>query len=360
MSKGYDTGNLLWDLAVIQANDKTNENTVSDDSAVFVIGGKGAGKTSIILRFLDRDEASKPTVALEYTFGRKAKGHNIAKDVGHIWELGGGTWLTKLMDVPLNPDTITHTALAIVVDLSKPNEIWFTLESLLAAAKSRIETIIAEMKPDFPNIKEELKKAAWKRVGEDHMDSTMMDPFLIPLIIIGGKYDIFQDFDSEKRKVICKTLRFIAHIHGASLQFFSIKQEQQVNKMRALISHHLFETSLSKTLQTEHNKPIQVAAGHDSLQQIGTPPLSDKDVGRINAKNPMQLWKHAYIAKFPQEASEDVTNPAMVDDPAKDPQYKEAAIDSLRAQKDEELERYRRMSERKAKSAKKYGETFAS
>ena len=29
---------------------------------------------------------------------------------------------------------------------------------------------------------------------------------------------IFQDFDSEKRKVICKTLRFIAHTHGAHLQ----------------------------------------------------------------------------------------------------------------------------------------------
>ncbi|XP_069118962.1 cytoplasmic dynein 2 light intermediate chain 1-like [Argopecten irradians] len=291
MSKGYDTGNLLWDIAITQANNETNENTVSDDSAVFVIGGKGAGKTSIVLRFLDRDEASKPTVALEYTFCRKDKGHNIAKDVGHIWELGGGTWLTKLMDVPLNPDSLQHTALAIVVDLSKPNEIWFTLESLLAAAKSRIETIIAEMKPDYPNIRDELKKTAWKRVGQDHMV---------------GVY--------------------------------------------------------SKTLQTEHNKPIQVAAGYDSLQQIGTPPLSDKDVGRINAKNPMQLWKHAYTAKFPQENPhhKDVTNPAMVDDPAKDSQYKEAAIDSLRAQKDEELERYRRMSERKAKSAKKFAETFSS
>ena len=29
---------------------------------------------------------------------------------------------------------------------------------------------------------------------------------------------LFQDFDSEKRKVICKTLRFVAHIYGASLQ----------------------------------------------------------------------------------------------------------------------------------------------
>ncbi|KAJ8308792.1 hypothetical protein KUTeg_013666 [Tegillarca granosa] len=81
------------------------------------------------------------------------------------------------------------------------------------------------------------------------MDKNMMDPFLIPLIIVGGKADIFQDFDSEKRKIICKTLRFVAHVNGAALQ--------------------------------------------------------------------------------------NITNPAMVEDPAKDPQYKEPAIDSIRAQKDE-------------------------
>ena len=37
------------------------------------------GKTSIIMRFLDRDEAPKPTVALEYTFGRKAKAANLVR-----------------------------------------------------------------------------------------------------------------------------------------------------------------------------------------------------------------------------------------------------------------------------------------
>ena len=31
-------------------------------------------------------------------------------------------------------------------------------------------------------------------------------------------YSLFQDYDSEKRKVVCKTLRFIAHTHGATLQ----------------------------------------------------------------------------------------------------------------------------------------------
>ena len=48
-------------------------------------------------------------------------------------------------------------------------------------------------------------------------DKDLLDPSLVPLAIIGTKYDIFQDFDPEKKKIICKTLRFVAHTNGASL-----------------------------------------------------------------------------------------------------------------------------------------------
>ncbi|KAK7105021.1 cytoplasmic dynein 2 light intermediate chain 1-like isoform X2 [Littorina saxatilis] len=336
----------LWDLAIHQEKVAKEESKSGEDSAVFLLGSKNAGKTSIILRFLDRDEAPKPTVALEYTFGRRAKGHNV--DVGHVWELGGATWLTKLIDIPLNPETIRHTALFIVLDLSQLQELWFTLESMLQAAKSRVENIIAEMKSSDPDIRQKLQKAAWERVGDENPDKNMMDPFLVPLVIVGSKYDLFQDFDSEKRKVICKTLRFVAHIHGATLQFFSTKQEQLVGRMRALVSHYLFGTTQSKSMQTEHSKPLLVPAGLDSIQQIGSPPISDNDLGRVQAKTPFELWKVAFTGYFPQEK---LSDPAITDDPAKDPQYKEHTIDALRAQKDEELERYRRLAERRAKEA---------
>ncbi|KAL8611152.1 hypothetical protein ACOMHN_064442 [Nucella lapillus] len=336
----------LWDLAIHQAKQTKEEGQASEDSAVFLLGSKNAGKTSIILRFLDRDEAPKATVALEYTFGRRAKGHNV--DVGHIWELGGGTWLSKLMDIPLNPDSIRHTALFVVLDLSQPQELWYTLETLLQSARARVETVVNEMKTSDPDLKDKLLKAAWERVGEEHPDKSMMDPFLIPLVIVCSKYDLFQDFDSEKRKVICKTLRFVSHIYGASLQFFSVKQEQLVSRMRALISHHLFGTTPSKSMQTEPNKPLFVPAGLDSIQQIGSPPISDKDIGRVQAKTPFDLWKVAFTSHFPQEK---LSDPSMVEDPAKDPQFKEHTIDTLRLQKDEELEHYRRLAERRAREA---------
>ncbi|BFZ07119.1 hypothetical protein BsWGS_10158 [Bradybaena similaris] len=337
----------LWDVAIEQAKTR-DDNSNSEESTIFLIGSKNSGKTSIILRFLDRDEPPKPTVALEYTFGRRAKGNNIAKDVGHIWELGGGTWLAKLMEVPVTPSTLMNTTLMLVLDLSTPSELWFTMETLLQAAKTRLEEAIREARSADPSIKDRLQKKAWERVGVDHPDKSMMDPFLIPLVIVGSKYDLFQDFDSEKRKVICKTLRFVAHLHGASLLFFSIKQEQLVSKMRGVFSHYLFGATASKTLKIDHNKPIFVSPGNDTLQQIGTPPLSDSDIGRVQAKTPLALWKVAFTGIFPQTTTND---PAMVDDPAKDAQFAEPAIDNLRAQKNEELEHYRKVAERKARES---------
>lgn len=336
----------MWDLAIQQAKQNKGGTQMHDDSAIFLVGSKNSGKTSIILRYLDRDETPKPTVALEYRYGRRTRGQNV--DVGHIWELGGGSSLSKLMDVPIAAESINCTTLFIVLDLSQPQELWFTLETLLQTAKAQLEAAINDLKSTDPEARAKLQKAAWERVGEDNPDKQLIDPFLIPLVIVGSKYDLFQDLESEKRKVICKTLRFVAHTFGATLQFFSNKQEQLVNRMRSLISHHLFATSLNKSLQTDPNKPLLVPAGLDSFQQIGSPPMAEKDLGRVHAKTPLDLWKHAYTGHFPQEKT---MESGLLDDPAKDPQYKEHTIDILRAQKDEELERYRRLAERRARDA---------
>ena len=60
--------------------------------------------------------------------------HNIfdfLQDVCHIWELGGGTLFTKLLETPLSPLKLPNIHVVIMVDLSKPEELWFTLETLI-------------------------------------------------------------------------------------------------------------------------------------------------------------------------------------------------------------------------------------
>ena len=72
----------IWDLA-ISINNKSlvsgeeSVNKPKERSLVF-LGSKGVGKTTLIHRFLERDEAPKQTLALEYTFGRKTN-QNLVK-----------------------------------------------------------------------------------------------------------------------------------------------------------------------------------------------------------------------------------------------------------------------------------------
>ena len=59
-------------------------------------------------------------------------------------------------------------SVVIVLDLSAPNELWLTLEKLLAELKSQINAVINEAKDSDPKVKERLLMKAWERVGEDH------------------------------------------------------------------------------------------------------------------------------------------------------------------------------------------------
>lgn len=349
----------IWDLAVEERDSMetySNQGQIedsqlpnSDESSIFFLGSKNSGKTSIILRFLDRDEAPKPTTALDYTFGRRTKtGHNIGKDIGHIWELGGGTFLSKLIEIPITSATVRNMAIAIVLDLSLPNELIYTMETLLSQVKSKIGKALEDLEKKHPGSVQQLKKQAVARFGEEHPDKSSIDAFPIPLAVIGGKYDIYQDFDPEKRKMISRTLRFIAHSNGAHLQFFSTKAEGLTNRTRGLVGSLLFHTPLNKVVSVDHNKPIIVPAGQDSFQQIGAPPVANQDMGKMQSRPPYEQWKAAYATFFPPQKSQGRNNS---EDPSKDPQYIEPAVDTMRKQKDEELERYRKLAMRKVRDA---------
>ena len=39
------------------------------------------------------------------------------------------------------------------------------------------------------------------------------------------------------------------------------------------------------------------------LSLIGLPPVADSDLGHVNARSPMDLWKQAFTSFFPQQVS---------------------------------------------------------
>ncbi|XP_078239035.1 cytoplasmic dynein 2 light intermediate chain 1 isoform X4 [Pogona vitticeps] len=296
------------------------------------------GKTTIILRCLDRDEIPKPTLALEYTFGRRAKGHNTPKDIANFWELGGGTSLLDLIPVPITTTNIRTLSIVLVLDLSKPNELWPAMESLLQVTRKHVDRIITKLGQTNPKAATEIKQKMWNNLPKDHPDRELIDPFPIPLIIIGSKYDLFHEFDSEMKKIIYKTLRFVSHYYGASLVFTS-KSEALLLKTRTLINHLAFGFDRGKSMSVDQNKPLFIPAGMDSLSQIGPPPAAESDIGKLNAQTPMDLWNKVFEKAFPPK---NIGVFKEVKDPAQDPQYAEYEVDVMRGQKNQELEQYKR------------------
>lgn len=75
----------IWDLAIQQSKEKRADVLARNDSqsssqerSLLILGSRGVGKTTLIHRFLDSQDSAKPTLALEYTFGRKTN-NNLAK-----------------------------------------------------------------------------------------------------------------------------------------------------------------------------------------------------------------------------------------------------------------------------------------
>jgi len=349
-------GKDIFKLAVEERDTdggKGKEKNVDEERSILITGSKRGGKSSVVLRFLDRlTDVPKPTMALEYTFGRRPHSNNLGKDIAHLWELGGGAFLTKLMDSVITGSSLRALSCVVVIDLSKPKELWGTLTGVIKGIRERVDRVLSDLIAKDSRLPAYLRKKAWSRIGEDHPDKDLLDPLPVPLVILGSKYDLFQDFDSEHRKIVCKTLRFVAHINGGSLHFVSDKDEGLLTKTKALMNGLAFKSSTStRGICLDHNKPLIVAAGADSLQQIGAPSMTD---GKLSARdpNPLELWHEAFDQFFPPDSAAGAGGGgggADGEDPSKNPEYHEGSVDEMRAQKDEMLERYRKQADRRAR-----------
>ncbi|KAJ3414837.1 Cytoplasmic dynein 2 light intermediate chain 1 [Chytridiales sp. JEL 0842] len=302
------------------------------ESTIVVVGNKSSGKTALINRLRGKDDPPQPTVALEYRYARSTRG--TVKDVCHIWELAGGSMLGELLDIPINESNIHTTTFVIVVDLSEPADAIKLLEVLLNRIEKRVKSVLDGLDQRGSKRPRAMKHHATKKYGNEHPDlnSDVMQISPVPIVIAGS---------NEKRKLVCKFLRYIAHTCGASLLFTSSKEEILALKLKKLLSHHAFRSSALQECTTDHNKPLCIMAGQDTLSQIGLPPslMNREAVGR-QAIPRYEQWRADFDRYFPQKSDERIEELDFL-------KFPEALIDSIRSQKDKELDRLRNTAERK-------------
>jgi dynein light intermediate chain 2 len=290
---------------------------------MLVVGTQGAGKSSMVQAFLGTassaagDKKPKPTVALEYTYGRRSNAAG-GKDLCQIWELGGGERLKELIPVVLTPAREKHACAVVCVDLSRP-------DSCLDEAVRWCDIV----------------RATSRRV---------------PIVVLGCKYDLFENQDSLKRKALCQALRYACCERQAGLIFASPGDKNAMGYVRAVLGHYAFLADKKKSFYVDPNKPIVVAPGRDRADKIGLPAGLPADAA---PKKVLQAFRDIIKTYFPAPAAEE--NPAAETDEEEAKQgagadggrrdelqlAPEPVVDARRAQKDLELEQYRAQVQRK-------------
>jgi dynein light intermediate chain 2 len=239
------------------------------EAFVLFVGDKEGGKSSLVTQFLNPNklERPKPTVALEYTFGRRSNPANSQKDIAHIWELAGGMSASQLIRVPLTPDRLATAVVCITVNLEKPGNVIATTLKWINLITQQVNSCLEDVRKKNPALAATIQENAKKR--NKNGDAELLCP--VPLLIFASKYDVFAHEDGVKRKALMCALRHVAHVHGASLLCTSTGDKSVMNQFRNLLNHYVFCTDLKVKVGTEPGAPLVIPSGADTTESIGFP-----------------------------------------------------------------------------------------
>eukprot|EP00753_Platysulcus_tardus_P017034 PLAT6215.1.p1 GENE.PLAT6215.1~~PLAT6215.1.p1 ORF type:complete len:440 (+),score=246.99 PLAT6215.1:37-1320(+) len=321
---------------------------------VFLLGSGSSGKTALLSHFLAPGKPFEPgrsraTVGLDYTFGRRAASSTAGGQLlAHIWELGGGKHTQDLMNVPITPQRLPKLGIVVVADTSQPERMLPALNTMLAQIRRRCDACLQQLQRSKPATADAMVERAAARWAE-HEDGAWVQPLPVPLLIVGAKWDVLKDSDTLKRKAVNNALRFIALANGATLVTVGMSRPDKNTRtaFRAAMDSFAFGSPLRLPKRLDSAKPLVVPAGADSFSAIGAVRGGG---GSVSSASDVREELKAYAAAFEsmfgepppedEEKEEEETEGGM---------FAEAEVDAMRALKEQELQRYRKEIERKAR-----------
>ncbi len=126
----------------------------------------------------------------------------------------------------------------------------------------------------------QMQMNARRRFGENHADLSKTELFPIPVLVAADKLDLIQStLEPQSLRILCRTLRAIAHSYGASLLYTSRAHRGTLLKsFRARVTSHVMSSGLNSkskppAANIDHTTSlIQIQAGQDSFASIGEAP----------------------------------------------------------------------------------------
>lgn len=132
------------------------------------------------------------------------------------------------------------------------------------------------------------------------------------------------------KRHVGRCLRSIAHVIGAALIYYSSQHSSLSKTVRDTFNHFGFGSPSKPFRSTviDYNEPLVCWFGQDSWSNIGVGPTNSERIAVT------------YGEQIPQINTDTKNTDILPPNPAKDADFREAVIDELRAQKDEELLRW--------------------
>ena len=169
----------------------THTSTDSKETFLLFVGSKSSGKSTLINKFLspNKKDKPKPTVAMEYTFGRRTS-NGSGKDIAHIWELGGGKKLSDLVCVPVAPERLSSLVGVIVLDLAVPSKALQTALWWVDLIRRQVRECLEKLRKTRPGQRkaDQIVQQSRARLPANHRDANDLDVCPIPLVIVANKY----------------------------------------------------------------------------------------------------------------------------------------------------------------------------
>ena len=169
--------------------------------------------------------------------------------------------------------------------------------------------------------------------------SNRVDLLPVPVLICANKFDTLKSTEPESLRILARTLRALAHSHGASLLYTSrAHRDTLLKNYRARLTAHVMASASgggkAAAPSLDHTQHISLHAGQDSFAQIGEPPGKDAQA----AKGPVAAWMAAFPKYFeggPQDAEEGAAMEELTLEP-------ERSVDAALALRQEDLRRLQR------------------
>ncbi|GFR53154.1 hypothetical protein Agub_g15875 [Astrephomene gubernaculifera] len=367
------TPGSLWAKAIEQANEERKKPGADGrgDAFCYFVGTRASGKSTLLNRFLypTRAEVPKPSEGIEYTYARKPAAYDHEKkDLAHIWEVGGSQEFAEEIvssdQLFLTAKQVTTAVVVVVVDLSDPAGVLPTLLWWMEQIKKKLGSTYDKFEKKGLQLPEQLRQRAKSKLYASNEDKDAVYHSGISLVIAATKYDEFKTQDPEVKKVMSRTLRFVAHAHGAFLCYLSGlhggsdggggEDAALLDNFTRLMNHLIFTGLEKKPVlkmqpQVDHNGPIMVPAGADTFRAIGRP----RGAGDSSVASGLAEWRDLYEKMFPGVREKEAKLSAKGAKFVIPDQYKEEEVDAVRQRKLTDLENFRKEQVAAAEAAKK-------